>query len=104
MDKRKLNFVKQVLREVSVAFLDTKDSVEKHLEQKCLNENISVKEVIYFFIDKLRIKELAQQTCFYCIVSGFKAGTGLLLESYLFRNFDEYNVKLRSLLAESTRP
>ena len=54
----------QVLNEVTFEFPDTKASIEEYLEKNCLKENISVEEVIYLFIDKLRSKELAQQTFF----------------------------------------
>ena len=54
----------QVLNEVTFEFPDTKAFIEEYLEKNCLKENISVEEVIYLFIDKLRSKELAQQTFF----------------------------------------
>ena len=39
----------EVLYEFSVEFPETKQFTEEHLEQKCLKENISVEEVIFFF-------------------------------------------------------
>ena len=38
----------QVLQEVSVTFPETKDFINEKLEQKCVNGNISVEEIIYF--------------------------------------------------------
>ena len=49
MEKRKLKITLEVLNEVFVEFLETKQFIEEHLEKKCLKENISVEEVIYFF-------------------------------------------------------
>ena len=46
----------EVLKEVSIEFLETKRFINDHLEQKCLKENISIKEG--FFFDKPRSKEL----------------------------------------------
>ena len=46
MEKQKLKISLEVLNEVTVKFLETKQFIEKHLEQKCLTENISVEEVI----------------------------------------------------------
>ena len=43
--KRKLNIVMEILNEVSIEFLETKQFIEEQLEQKCLKENISAKEV-----------------------------------------------------------
>ena len=34
----------EVLKEVSIEFLETKRFINDHLEQKCLKENISIKE------------------------------------------------------------
>ena len=65
----------EVLNEVSVKFQETKKFIEEHLEQKCLKENISLEEVIYFSFYKPRSKELAQKNVFYCLVLGFKAET-----------------------------
>ena len=45
----KTKILLEVLQKVSVEFPETKQFTEEHLEQKCLKENISVKEVIYFF-------------------------------------------------------
>ena len=50
MDKRKLSIAIQVLKEVLVAFPDTKDFIDKKLEQKCTKGNKSVKEVSYFML------------------------------------------------------
>ena len=45
----KTKILLEVLQKVSVEFPETKQFTEEHLKQKCLKENISVKEVIYFF-------------------------------------------------------
>ena len=45
----KTKILLEVLQKVSVEFPETKQFTEEHLEQKRLKENISVKEVIYFF-------------------------------------------------------
>ena len=54
----------QVLNEVTFEFPDTKAFIQEYLEKNCLEENMSVEEVIYLFIDKFRSKELAQKTFF----------------------------------------
>ena len=46
MKKQKLKISLEVLSEVTVEFLETKQFTEKHLEQSCLTENISMEEVI----------------------------------------------------------
>ena len=46
MEKRKIKITSEILIEVSVEAPETKQFIEEHLEQKCLNENISVEEVI----------------------------------------------------------
>lgn len=51
--KRKLNIVMEILNEVSIEFLETKQFIEEHLAQKCLKENISAKEVIHFSLTSL---------------------------------------------------
>ena len=53
MEKQKLKISLEVLNEVTVKFLETKQFIEKHLEQKCLTENISVEEVIWFLCTSL---------------------------------------------------
>ena len=58
MDKRMMNIAMQVLHEVFVEYPDTKDFIEERLEQKCLKENMSAEEVIYFFVKELRSKFL----------------------------------------------
>ena len=42
MDKIKLNIAIEVLQEVYVEFLETKEFIDKKLEQKCSKENISM--------------------------------------------------------------
>ena len=54
MEKRKIKITLEILIEVSVEVPETKQFIEEHLEQKCLNENISVEEVISSY--KPRIK------------------------------------------------
>ena len=46
----------ETLNEVSVEFPETKHILEEHLEQKCWKENISVEEVICFFLAGLEGK------------------------------------------------
>ena len=75
MEKRNLNIAMKTLNEVSVEFSETKQFIE-HLEQKYLKENISVEEVIYFFLTSLEAKSLHSKY--------FKAGT-FLLELHLIR-------------------
>ena len=48
MEKQKLKITLEVLNEISVEFQKTKQFIKEHLEHKCLKENISVEEVIYF--------------------------------------------------------
>ena len=48
-EKRKLKITLEVLNEVSVQFLETKQFIEGDLEQKCFKRNISMKEVINLF-------------------------------------------------------
>ena len=76
MEKRNLNIAMKTLNEVSVEFSETKQFIEEHLEQKYLKENISVEEVIYFFLTSLEAKSLHSKYC--------KAGT-FLLELHLIR-------------------
>ena len=40
-----INIVMEMLNQVSIEFLETKQCIEEQLEQKCLKENISAKEV-----------------------------------------------------------
>ena len=56
MEKRKLDIVMQTPNEVSAEFQETKQFIEEHLEQRCLKENISVKDVIYFSLTNLETK------------------------------------------------
>ena len=49
MEKRKLKISLEVLNDVTAEFPETKEFIEKHLEQKYLKENISVDEVIFLF-------------------------------------------------------
>ena len=48
MDKRRLRLALKVLDEVRVRFLDTKQFIEDCIEHKCLKENTSADEVIFF--------------------------------------------------------
>ena len=56
MEKQKLKITLELLHEVSVEFLEAKQFIEEYQEQKCLNENISVEEVIYFLFTSLEAK------------------------------------------------
>ena len=49
MDKWGLRTTLKVLNEVKVQFPETKEIIEVRLEQECLKENISVKEVVFLF-------------------------------------------------------
>ena len=54
-------------------FLETKQFVEKQLEEKYLKEIISVEEVISFL--QTQKKRASAENIFYCVVLGFKAET-----------------------------
>ena len=54
MEKRKLKITLEVLNEVTAEFPETKEFIEKCLDQKCLKEKISVEEVIYILAQKKR--------------------------------------------------
>ena len=56
MEKRKLKTTLQALAEASVEFPETNRFIEEHLEKKCLKENISVEEVIYFLFTSVEAK------------------------------------------------
>ena len=56
MEKRKLKVTLGVLNEVSVECIETKQFIQEHIEQKCLKENISVEEIIYFLFTSLEAK------------------------------------------------
>ena len=56
MEKRKLKVTLGVLNEVSVECMETKQFIQKHIEHKCLKENISVEEIIYFLFTSLEAK------------------------------------------------
>ena len=49
MDKRRFQITLKVLNKVKVQFPETKEFTEDCLEQECLEENISVEEVIFLF-------------------------------------------------------
>ena len=55
-EKRKLSVTLELLNEVSTEFTETKNFINEYLEQKCLKENISVEEVIYFSLISLEAK------------------------------------------------
>ena len=75
----------KVLDEVKEHFPETKKFIEDCIEQKCLNENITVEEVIFLFT-YLEAK-LAQKNIFYFVVRGFKAETfSLHLTKYVKLN------------------
>lgn len=56
MEKRTLSIAMKGPSEVSIEFLETKHFIEENLEQKCLKENASVEEVIYFSLASLETK------------------------------------------------
>ena len=47
MDKRRLQIVLKVLSEVSATFSDTKEFIDKKLEEICVREKLSVQEIIH---------------------------------------------------------
>ena len=71
MDKRRFQITLKVLNKVKVQFPETREFTEDRLEQECLEENISVEEVIFLFTS-LEEKKLAQKNIFYFIALGFK--------------------------------
>ena len=54
-------------------FLETKQFIEKQLEEKYIKEIISVEEVISFL--QTQKKRTSTENIFYCVVLGFKAET-----------------------------
>ena len=58
----------KVLNKVSIEFPVTKEFIDEKLEQKCSEENISIKEVTYFSLT-------SQANIFYGAVSDFNEGT-----------------------------
>ena len=54
-------------------FLETKQFIEKQLEEKYLKEIVSVEEVISFL--QTQKKRASAENIFYCAVLGFKAET-----------------------------
>ena len=56
MEKRKLKVTLGVLNEVSVECMETKQFIQEHIEHKCLKENMSVEEIIYFLFTSLEAK------------------------------------------------
>ena len=49
MDKSRIKIAMKVLDEVKEHFPETKEFIEDCIEQECLNENITVEEVIFLF-------------------------------------------------------
>ena len=49
MDKRRININMKVLDGVKERFPETKEFIKDCIEQECLNENITVEEVIFLF-------------------------------------------------------
>ena len=56
MEKLKIKIILEVLYEVSLEFLETKQFIKEQLEQKCLKEHISVEQIIYFLFTSLEAK------------------------------------------------
>ena len=71
MDKRKVKITSRVLDAVTLNLPDTIQFIEDYLEQECSKENISVDEVIFYYIP--RSKKLAQKNISYFLALGFKA-------------------------------
>ena len=63
MDKRKLRIILKVLDEVKVQFPETKQFIEEGLDQECLKENISAKEVIFLQVQNQRV---SSEKIFFC--------------------------------------
>ena len=57
MDKRRIKIAIKVLGEVKIQFPETVEFINDRLEQECQKENMSVDEVIFFYIS--RCKKLA---------------------------------------------
>ena len=49
MDKRRIKIAMKVLDEVKEHLPETKEFINDCIEQECLNENITVEEVIFLF-------------------------------------------------------
>ena len=57
MNKRRIKIAIKVLGEVNIQFPETVEFINYRLEQECQKENMSVDEVIFFYIS--RCKKLA---------------------------------------------
>ena len=57
MNKRRIKIAIKVLGEVKIQFPETVEFINDRLEQECQKENMSVDEVIFFYIS--RCKKLA---------------------------------------------
>ena len=57
MNKRRIKIAIKVLGEVNIQFPETVEFINDRLEQECQKENMSVDEVIFFYIS--RCKKLA---------------------------------------------
>ena len=57
MNKRRIKIAIKILGEVKIQFPETVEFINDRLEQECQKENMSVDEVIFFYIS--RCKKLA---------------------------------------------
>lgn len=74
-----------------------KHFIEEHLEQKCIKEDISVKETIYLFLPSLEAKSQGSKY-FYFVVLHFKAeifGLKMHLTTFIYKIFETNSKYLR---------
>ena len=82
-----------MLEEINNDFPETAEFIDDRLEQNCSWENITVEEVIFFYM--LRIKKLAQRNIFHFIVLGFRAETfSLYLTEHVKLNLPNHDIYL----------
>ena len=84
-----LSFYLQVIHTLN----QTKEFIDKRLEEECSKENMSVEEGGFFYIS--RSKKLTQKNIFYFIVLGFKAEMFL---QHLTPHVKKYSMKLNLYL------
>ena len=94
MKKQKLKISSEVLNKVTVEFLETKQFTEKHLEQSCLTENISVEEVIQFLCTSLEAKSQRRKTPF---TVQYFLELHLSIKLHLTKYVNRYNIQLNLL-------
>ena len=65
IDKPRVKINLKILDDIKAEFRGTKKYIEKRLEEECSKENISMDEVIFFYIPGS--KELAQKRTFFIL-------------------------------------